>query len=108
MNATLLYTARDAKTRFGELLDQALGQPVGITRHDRLTAYLVSKRDFEALMAKVQELEDQLWLARAEAARAEGFATRDEVDAFLSNLRNVTDEAGNHQEGPERPREAGR
>ncbi|MBV8261363.1 MAG: type II toxin-antitoxin system Phd/YefM family antitoxin, partial [Paraburkholderia sp.] len=51
MNSTTLvtYSARDAKTRFGEVLDEALGRPVGITRHERLTAYVVSKRDFESL-----------------------------------------------------------
>ncbi|SFV14464.1 Antitoxin Phd_YefM, type II toxin-antitoxin system [Pseudoduganella namucuonensis] len=55
--------------RFGELLDEALGQPVGITKHDRLTAYLVSKRDFESMLANIEALQDQLWLAKAELAR---------------------------------------
>ncbi|WP_250482095.1 type II toxin-antitoxin system prevent-host-death family antitoxin [Caballeronia sp. NCTM5] len=95
------FTARDAKTRFGEVLDEALGHPVGITRHDRLTAYVVSKRDFDGLVSRVQELEDQLWLAKADAARNEGFASTEEVDAFLRNLRNVNDESKNDEAGPE-------
>lgn len=93
MNAATFttFSAKDAKTRFGELLDEALGRPVGITKHDRLTAYVVSKRDFEAMVAKVQELEDQLWLARAALARNEGFVGAERVDAFLSDFRNIND-----------------
>ena len=89
MNSTTLvtYSARDAKTRFGEVLDEALGRPVGITRHERLTAYVVSKRDFESLRARVQELEEKLWLIEAEIARKEGFASSDEVAAFLRDAR---------------------
>lgn len=86
------FSAKDAKTRFGELLDEALGRPVGITKHDRLTAYVVSRRDFEAMVAKVQELEDQLWLARAALARNEGFVGAERVDAFLSDFGNINDE----------------
>lgn len=104
-----IFTARDAKTRFGEVLDEALGHPVGITRHDRLTAYVVSKRDFDGLVSRVQELEDQLWLARAEAARNEGFASADEVQAFLRDNRNLVvnePETGNDQAGHEGLRKA--
>lgn len=94
MSQTLTFSARDAKTRFGEVLDEALGHPVAITRHDRLTAYVVSKRDFDALVNKVHELEDQLWLARADAARKEGLANANEVDALMAAHRNdVGDEA---------------
>lgn len=67
--ALITFSARDAKARFGEVLDEALGRPVGITRHERLTAYVVSKRDFESLRDRVQELEDKLWLLQAEIAR---------------------------------------
>jgi prevent-host-death family protein len=88
VSQTLTFTARDAKTRFGEVLDEALGQPVGITRHDRLTAYVVSKRDFDALTNRVHELEDQLWLAKADAARNEGFASKSDVEALLAAHRN--------------------
>jgi len=100
MSQTLTFSARDAKTRFGEVLDEALGQPVGITRHDRLTAYVVSKRDFEALVGKVQELEDQLWLAKADAARNEGFASTKEVEALLASHRTVGNEINNDKAGP--------
>ncbi|MFJ1259018.1 type II toxin-antitoxin system Phd/YefM family antitoxin [Cupriavidus sp. CuC1] len=101
MTATLTtFSARDAKTRFGEVLDEALSRPIGITRHERLTAYMVSKRDFDALVSRVQELEDQLWLAKAELARNEGYASPEEVDAFLSAVnRNLPHEPKNNEAG---------
>lgn len=102
------FSAKDAKARFGEVLDEALGRPVGITRHERLTAYIVSKRDFEAMVAKVQDLEDQLWLAKADAARKEGFASAESVSAFLSDFRNQDDAIGNDKTSPEGSGRTGR
>jgi prevent-host-death family protein len=109
-NATLTtFSAKDAKARFGEVLDEALGRPVGITKHDRLTAYVVSKRDFEAMAAKIQDLEDQLWLMKADAARKDGFASPEDVDAFLSKVRNLDDEAvKTNKASAEGPGRAGR
>lgn len=107
--ATLLtFTAKDAKARFGEVLDEALGRPVGITKHERLTAYVVSKRDFEAIMEKVKDLEDQLWLAKADAARKEGFVDAGTVDAFLSDFRNQNDVIGNDKTSTEGSGRTGR
>jgi prevent-host-death family protein len=93
------FSAKDAKARFGELLDTALGGLVGITKHDRLTAYVVSKRDFEALVERVQELEDQLWLAKADAARKDGFAGPEHVDALLSKIGDPDNEEVKNHEG---------
>ncbi|MES2129044.1 MAG: type II toxin-antitoxin system prevent-host-death family antitoxin [Pseudomonadota bacterium] len=94
MNATTLITfsARDAKARFGELLDTALGRPVGITKHERLTAYLVSKVEYESMIEKLQELEDRLWLMKADAARKEGFVGAENVDALLNKFGNFDNE----------------
>lgn len=100
------FSAKDAKARFGEVLDEALGQPVGITRHDRLTAYIVSRKEFEKMVAHVQYLEDQLWLAKAEAARNEGFASKERVNAFLRDFSegNIdNEEFENQQSGHEVP-----
>lgn len=93
------FSARDAKARFGELLDVALGGLVGITKHDRLTAYVVSKRDFEALLVRIQELEDQLWLAKADAARKNGFVGSKHADALLSKIGEVGNEEVNNNKG---------
>lgn len=91
------FSAKDAKARFGELLDSALGRPVGITKHDRLTAYVVSKNDYEAMVDRLHELEDQLWLAKAATAREEGFASTKDVDALLSDFKNIEHENKNHE-----------
>lgn len=91
------FSAKDAKARFGELLDSALGRPVGITKHDRLTAYVVSKNDYEAMVDRLHELEDQLWLVKADAAREEGFASAKDVDALLVDLKNIEHENKNHE-----------
>ncbi|MFB9242115.1 type II toxin-antitoxin system Phd/YefM family antitoxin [Massilia antarctica] len=82
------FSAADATTRFAELLDTALGQPVGITMDDRVTAYLVSKSAYEAMLERLENLEDQLWTFQAEVARKEGFAEQEEVEGLLRRLRN--------------------
>ena len=44
-------TANKAKTRFGEFLDDAQREPVGVMRHDRIVGVLVSAQEFEAMRA---------------------------------------------------------
>jgi len=88
-----LFSARDAKMKFGEVLDTALGRPVGITKHDRLTAYIISKFEYESMKEAIEKLEDQLWLMKAEAARSEGYADSKQVSAFIANTRNQDSES---------------
>ena len=45
------FTANEAKTRFGELLDRAQRSPVRITRHNRVVGVMVSADDYEAMRA---------------------------------------------------------
>jgi len=45
----LTYTANDAKTRFGELLDRVQRGPVQVTRHNRAVGIVVSPEDYEAM-----------------------------------------------------------
>jgi prevent-host-death family protein len=45
----LTFTANDAKTRFGEFLDRAQREPVGVLKHDRMVGVMVSVQDFEAM-----------------------------------------------------------
>ncbi len=86
------FSAKDAKAHFGELLDTALGRPVGITKHERLTAYVVSKNDFESMVERMQFLEDQLWLLQANSAREEGFVSPKTTDALMSKIRTLNNE----------------
>jgi len=43
------YTANEAKTRFGEFIDEAQRQPVRVMRHDRVVGVMVSSQDYEAM-----------------------------------------------------------
>ena len=46
-----VYTANEAKTRFGEFLDRAQREPVRVMRHDRVVGVMVSAQDYEAMRA---------------------------------------------------------
>jgi prevent-host-death family protein len=86
--ATVL-SVTEAKARLDELLDAAVANPVEIASEDGRTAYLVSKQDFNAMVASVEELTDQLWLARAELARKGGFVGSAEMKEILVQLEDV-------------------
>jgi prevent-host-death family protein len=45
------YTANQAKTRFGEFIDQAQREPVRVLRHDRVVGVMVSAQDYDAMRA---------------------------------------------------------
>jgi prevent-host-death family protein len=45
------FTANEAKTRFGEFLDRAQREPVGVLKHDRMVGVMVSAQDFEEMRA---------------------------------------------------------
>ena len=45
----LTFTANEAKTRFGEFLDRAQREPVGVLKHDRMVGVMVSVQDFAAM-----------------------------------------------------------
>ena len=40
------FTANEAKTRFGEFIDQAQREPVRVMRHDRVVGVIVSAQDY--------------------------------------------------------------
>jgi PHD/YefM family antitoxin component YafN of YafNO toxin-antitoxin module len=42
----ITMTANEAKTRFGEFLDQAQREPVRVMRHDRVVGVMVSAQDY--------------------------------------------------------------
>ena len=43
------YTANEAKTRFGEFIDQAQREPVRVMRHERVVGVMVSAQDYDAM-----------------------------------------------------------
>ncbi len=60
--------ATDLKHQFGEFLDLARDEPVGIRKSGKLTAVMVSADEYEHL----QRLEDAYWIVRAETAETRG------------------------------------
>lgn len=45
------YTANEASTRFGEILEQAQREPVRLLRHNQVVGVVVSNEDYEAMRA---------------------------------------------------------
>lgn len=45
------FTANEAKTHFGELLDRVQREPVQVMRHNRVVGVMVSAEDYEAMRA---------------------------------------------------------
>lgn len=78
------YTANDAKTRFGEFLDDAQRAPVRVMRRDRVVGVLVSAQDYDAMRAfYADRLKRNMDEAAAQAARAG--LTQEELDALLAD-----------------------
>jgi hypothetical protein len=84
------FSAADAKLCFDDMLEAALGGPVSITLDDRLAVYVIAKGAFDRMAERVQELDDQVRLlkAQAEANRHAGFASVAVVDALMFRLKN--------------------
>jgi len=47
-------TSADAQNHFGELLDRAQREPIGITRRGRIAAYMVSSETYLALKERAK------------------------------------------------------
>src|SRR5215203_2929849 len=82
-----LFTARDAKTNFGQLLDTAIREPVSITRNGRQVAVVLSAQDFERLEA----LQDAWWVRLAERNEEEGYLGVEESEAFHRAMLDAQD-----------------
>jgi antitoxin Phd len=78
----LTLTATDAKTRFGQVLQSALVEPVAIEKNGRELAYVISSQEYRRL----QEAEDALWGIRAKMAEAGGFLTTKQSNDWLARM----------------------
>jgi len=80
----LSFTANDAKTRFGELLDRVQREPVQVTRHNRVVGIVVSPEDYEAMR---QFYANRLrgTLADTAQAAAQAGLTEQELERLLSD-----------------------
>ena len=63
-------TAKDAKNRFGELMDTVQREPVTIKKHGRPVAVVLSKVEYEKM--KLERLRAMLAVGEAQLDRGEG------------------------------------
>ena len=63
------FTANEAKTRFGELIDRVQREPIQVTRRNRVVGVMVSAEDYHAMRAfYADRLRHTLKESAAEAA----------------------------------------
>jgi prevent-host-death family protein len=67
-----VFTANEAKTHFGEFIDQAQKGPVRVTRRDRVVAVMVSAEDYEAMRAFYADRLQHTLIRTAAHASAQG------------------------------------
>jgi antitoxin Phd len=79
--------AREAKNRFGEVLDIAQREPVRIEKKGRPVAVVLSTEAYE----RFEALEEEVWLSRARAAAAEGYLDTRSSEEALSRWLNAPD-----------------
>jgi prevent-host-death family protein len=79
----------DAKARLEELMAIAAEEPVEIVSAGGRSSCLVSKEDFDSMVASFEELTDQVWLLRAELARAGGFVGEEEMKEIMMKLESA-------------------
>ena len=78
------YSANEAKTRFGEFIDEAQRQPVRVMRHDRVVGVMVSAQDYEDMRAFYADRLRQTMDRTADAAAANGL-TEEKLAELLAN-----------------------
>lgn len=75
--------AKEAKNRFGELLEAVQRHPIIITKNNRLVAKIERYSEKTAF----EEMEDKIWGERAVKAEKEGYLNPEESEAFLERMR---------------------
>jgi len=74
-------TAKDAKNRFGELMDTVQREPVSIEKHGRPVAVVLSEVEYEKM--KLEHLRAMLAVGEAQFDRGEGIDGK----VFFEELR---------------------
>ena len=62
------FTAVDAKTRFGQLIDTAQREPVIVTKKNRPVGVFFS----------IEDIENTIWAEQVKAAEAEGYLSAED------------------------------
>ena len=81
--------AKEAKNRFGELLDRAQRSPITIEKRGRPVAIVLAGVDYEDFK-RFQEIEDRIWGERAlKAEREDKWLGPKKSEEFLKKMLNA-------------------
>ena len=80
----LSYPANQAKTHFGEFLDQVQREPVQVLKRDRVVGVMVSAQDYEAMRNFYANRLQGTLAQNAASAAAQGL-TEDELQRLLAD-----------------------
>jgi len=86
-----VFTAKEAKNRFGQLLDAAQREPVTITKNGRAVAMMLSASDDGVIAAVEGFLEERYWGERIAEAERGGYIGARESNRILSEALNAED-----------------
>ena len=86
-----LFSASDARRRFGRLLKTAKREPVTITKNGRAAAMMLSVSDKELIAAVEGFLEERYWGERVAEAERGGYIGVEESNRILSEALNAED-----------------
>lgn len=78
------FTANEAKSRFGELIDRAQREPVRVTRRNRVVGVMVSAEDYAAMRAFYADRLRHTMRKVGEEAAAKGL-TEGELQRLLAD-----------------------
>ena len=78
-------SSKEAKDKFGVLMDTARREPVTITKHNRPSVVVLSSERY----AELEALEDAIWAAKAREAEKEGYLSPEESEAFVQRILNA-------------------
>ncbi len=85
------FTAKEAKNKFGQLLDSAQRAPVTITKNGRAVAMMLSLADEKMVSAIEDLLEAQYWGNRIAEAEQGGYLSVEESNQVLEDALNARD-----------------
>ena len=85
----LTASSTDVKNHFGEYLEKALQQPVAITKTGRTSAVILSITEYNRMLQRLEELEDQHWGILALEAEKSGFVGAEATQAFLNEMNEA-------------------
>ena len=78
----VVLTSKEAKEKFGVLVDTARREPVTITKHNRPVAVVISSERY----AELEALEDEMWTAKAREAEKKGYLSCEESEAVIRGI----------------------